>query len=155
MVEDRGPWNVAVHGVAKSWTWLSDWTTTTANHHPMHSPCCHLGTLSEVSVNLRHLFPSASLLLGLLYIVRACALLPAEHEIKSGTVYSWSDILLIYILCIVDIQWLFVDSWIFMNWNSLLSKEGVLEVGLGTHGLIWLGQNSTSSKTYLEGYIRA
>ena len=74
---------------------------------------------------------------------------------SQGLFIPWSDILLIYILCIVDIQWLFVDSWIFMNWNSLLSKEGVLEVGLGTHGLIWLGQNSTSSKTHLEGYIRA
>ena len=26
-VEDRGAWRAAVHGVAKSWTWLSDWTT--------------------------------------------------------------------------------------------------------------------------------
>ena len=29
MVEDRGAWRATVHGVAKSWTWLSDWTTTT------------------------------------------------------------------------------------------------------------------------------
>ena len=27
-VEDRGVWQAAVHGVAKSWTWLSDSTTT-------------------------------------------------------------------------------------------------------------------------------
>ena len=26
MVKDRETWHVAVHGVAKSWTWLSDWT---------------------------------------------------------------------------------------------------------------------------------
>ena len=26
-VEDREAWHAAVHGVAKSWTWLSDWTT--------------------------------------------------------------------------------------------------------------------------------
>ena len=26
-VEDRGAWHAAVHGVAKSWTRLSDWTT--------------------------------------------------------------------------------------------------------------------------------
>ena len=28
MVKDRGAWRAAVHGVTKSWTWLSDWTTT-------------------------------------------------------------------------------------------------------------------------------
>ena len=31
IVKDREAWHVAVHGVAKSWTWLSDWTTTTSN----------------------------------------------------------------------------------------------------------------------------
>ena len=30
MVRDREAWRAAVHGVAKSWTRLSDWTTTTA-----------------------------------------------------------------------------------------------------------------------------
>ena len=28
IVKDREAWNAAVHGVAKSWTQLSDWTTT-------------------------------------------------------------------------------------------------------------------------------
>ena len=27
-IEDRGAWCAAVHGVTKSWTWLSYWTTT-------------------------------------------------------------------------------------------------------------------------------
>ena len=26
LVKDREAWGVAIHGVAKSWTWLSDWT---------------------------------------------------------------------------------------------------------------------------------
>ena len=30
MVKDREAWRAAVHGVAKSQTWLSDWTTTLA-----------------------------------------------------------------------------------------------------------------------------
>ena len=30
MVKDREAWCAAVHSVAKSWTWLSDWTTGTA-----------------------------------------------------------------------------------------------------------------------------
>ena len=29
MVKDREAWHAAVHGVARSQTWLSDWTTTT------------------------------------------------------------------------------------------------------------------------------
>ena len=29
IVKDREGWHAAVHGVSKSWTWLSDWTTTT------------------------------------------------------------------------------------------------------------------------------
>ena len=29
IVKDRGAWKAAVHGVAKSQTWLSDWITTT------------------------------------------------------------------------------------------------------------------------------
>ena len=29
IVKDRETWHTAVHGVAKSWTWLSNWTTTT------------------------------------------------------------------------------------------------------------------------------
>ena len=28
MVKDREAWCAEVHGIAKSWTWLSDWTTT-------------------------------------------------------------------------------------------------------------------------------
>ena len=28
-VQDREAWHDTTHGVAKSWTWLSDWTTTT------------------------------------------------------------------------------------------------------------------------------
>ena len=30
-VKDRGAWCAAVHGVAKSWTQLSDWTTTSTS----------------------------------------------------------------------------------------------------------------------------
>ena len=30
MVKDREAWHATVHGVAKSRTWLSDWTTTTS-----------------------------------------------------------------------------------------------------------------------------
>ena len=31
---DREAWHAAVHGVAKSWTWLSDWTELNSDLHP-------------------------------------------------------------------------------------------------------------------------
>ena len=31
IVEDRGDWHAAVHGIAKSQTWLSNWTTVTTS----------------------------------------------------------------------------------------------------------------------------
>ena len=36
-VKDKEVWHAAVHGVTKSWIWLSDWTTT----------ACHLKKLFE------------------------------------------------------------------------------------------------------------
>ena len=36
IVEDRGAWHAAVHRVAKSQTWLSDWTTTIHKHYRIH-----------------------------------------------------------------------------------------------------------------------
>ena len=39
IVMDREAWHAAVHGVTKSLTWLSDWTTTTSLHSPLtHHP---------------------------------------------------------------------------------------------------------------------
>ena len=39
MVKDRKAWGAAVHGVAKSWTWLNDWTTINVLVH--ESPNFH------------------------------------------------------------------------------------------------------------------
>ena len=36
MVRDREAWHAAVHGVAKSQTWLCDWTTTTVLEQQNH-----------------------------------------------------------------------------------------------------------------------
>ena len=39
IVMDREAWHAAVHGVTKSLTWLSDWTTTISLHSPLtHHP---------------------------------------------------------------------------------------------------------------------
>ena len=37
LVMDRKAWHAAVHGVAKSWTWLSNWTELTYTHTHTHT----------------------------------------------------------------------------------------------------------------------
>ena len=53
MVRDREAWCVAVHGVAKNWTWLSNWTDW-ATLTPFHFHAKHC------SVKIRTLEPRAT-----------------------------------------------------------------------------------------------
>ena len=61
LVMDRDAWHAAVHGVAKSWTWLGDWTelnwmTNNVEHLFMYI-ICHLYILfSDMSVYIFCLF---------------------------------------------------------------------------------------------------
>ena len=54
LVMDREAWRVAVHGIAKSQTWLSDWTTTEILNHLVmfHTHTKASGNFIEVSFNL-------------------------------------------------------------------------------------------------------
>ena len=46
-VKDRGAWHAAVHGVTKSWTWLSNWTTRIEILSSLHSHSINPATFSE------------------------------------------------------------------------------------------------------------
>ena len=39
IVKDRETWHASAHGVAKSWTWLSDWAVTTSIASTKCLPC--------------------------------------------------------------------------------------------------------------------
>ena len=41
--KNREVWRAADHGVAKSWTWLSNWTVTKLKYHEMTNEVCYLG----------------------------------------------------------------------------------------------------------------
>ena len=57
LVLDREAWHAAVHGAAKSWTWLNDWTTATIKQ------CCRkMGNRRAVGLHV----------LGLKYFIPVC-----------------------------------------------------------------------------------
>ena len=47
IVKDREAWHAAVHGVAKSWTWVSNWTTTGAVNRKLNDTKEHISDLKE------------------------------------------------------------------------------------------------------------
>ena len=47
LVMDREAWHAAVHGVAKSWTWLSDWTEQTRNMPSLFYTHAHVAIWKE------------------------------------------------------------------------------------------------------------
>ena len=54
LVRDREAWHAAVHGVAKSWTWWSDWTELNWNIHFLKFLQCCVGfchTTMQISHN--------------------------------------------------------------------------------------------------------
>ena len=53
MVRDREAWFAAVHGVAKSWTWLGDWATTAIASLPF---LCSTFLCYLKIINCQHLF---------------------------------------------------------------------------------------------------
>ena len=62
LVMDRENWSAAVHGVAKSWTWLSDWTELNVlfiNYVTIFWNSCLYSSiyLSIILCSLLHVFP--------------------------------------------------------------------------------------------------
>ena len=64
LVMDREDWRAAVYGVAKSWTWLSNWTETKMS-----------------SLNITHilLFPNFFFMLRLFWVQNTCIQLSTRH----------------------------------------------------------------------------
>ena len=49
LVMNREAWHAAIHGVTKSWTWLSHWTTVQFNRYSFNSICARKLKTSVVS----------------------------------------------------------------------------------------------------------
>ena len=101
IVENRVAWSAAVHGVTKSWPWLSDWTTT-----------CQL-YFNKTRRKKRYLIHSQ---IG--YIVYECIMAkPHCQEARSTRVYFWCPY-----------QCIFCGE-LIGSWQGMLSCDPVLGKG--------------------------
>ena len=48
LVMDREAWRAAIHGVEKSWTWLSNWTELKNNASKYSKPTKHLEFIEDL-----------------------------------------------------------------------------------------------------------
>ena len=67
IVKDKEAWHAAVHGVAKSWTWVSDWIATT-NNQQNHLLKTQIPTLGHLKL-LCHWAVQGLMFLGSMYSV--------------------------------------------------------------------------------------
>ena len=94
LVMDRESWRAAVHGVTKSWTWLSDWTELNYFIFPQSWPwwrsqwktqgtiqpllLCKVWTSTFAMLLLGHAEIAAQILLGFLESFLACVYLKSQ-----------------------------------------------------------------------------
>ena len=53
-MKDRGAWRAAVHGIARNWPWVSDWTTRSFfTKNKQKTACSYFSLSSWASPNLR------------------------------------------------------------------------------------------------------
>ena len=74
LVKDREAWHAAVHGVAKSWIRLSNWTTAT---YPLSEWCCPTISSSVEQVNNNNMYTESVMPSNRLIICRPLLLLPS------------------------------------------------------------------------------
>ena len=86
MVKDKEAWDAAVHGVAKSWTWLSDWTTAKCMEwkRTIHKIACTPWNLSEICRCLA-IYQRESHSVSLQYSLKGSYFLNlSEHTLESS-----------------------------------------------------------------------
>ena len=114
LVMDREAWHVAVHGVAKSWTWLSNWTEL---KHKFYIQCEAKKNVTNFIVIFTSLWSETKLMVSLRY---ACMMLivAGAVNLKFGKLLLLNFSILERVFCITDYFLMGIE----MKWNWILIK---------------------------------
>ena len=89
LLMDRKAWRAAVHGVTKSWTWLSNWTELNQSHIFLKPPTCLYFFILLVNFSLNTISDLSEFYLTMCSFIFPKALLTHKH-----THYTHTNILL-------------------------------------------------------------
>ena len=116
IVRDREAWHAAVHGVAKSWTWLRDWTKNNTNVHSLNNIFFNIRVTCIYTIFLYIL--ACKLLTRTQYFFRVCCCL--AFKLKCPNHGFWASWIAQLVKNPPARQETFV--W-FLGWEDLLKKR--------------------------------
>ena len=107
---DREAWHTAVHGVTKSWTWLSDWTETSVFlGGSTFLVCLFLSLRLQIfHIIIFNIYPFYTKYALILKLYDCCLLAHEVHSFMCLVTFDVFELFFHFVLCLLKVYWILI-----------------------------------------------